>query len=764
MPTRKAGIWLAACLIVVAALAVFGCERNKKLAIVDGDLDQDTIDGDEPDGDGDSETDLDGDGEGPLVGMAVSKWIMAQNSRLFATGEGRVYMAAKAGLVGLEYSGTPGDREDDAYLIHHELSLPEWPTADLTGLCRDASGWVWVSTKTGLLAIDDGGTFSDPSDDRSFAPDLSAQISGAREILGLFCQTEGAGVWAATTAGFVIVLPDAEQPEILENWTILDYSGQSDALGVFPNAFARDANGVIWVTAFEQSAFALYAVETGAPATADDDTVHAVAYGFAEPKPSVLAADGAAGVWIIDDKTAWHMAHKGTLGDDTDDVWTKLPVPSGVAMNGFIPIGPNAALALEEGDRDVYFVSTAGTDSTADDLAVVMAGFGANADNPLFSAAYDAEAGLWYSTRYDVGLLAFSGGDLPDAGWTALRFPSLGAVPGNDLSGFVADADGVWLGGPNGLVKATYEADTPVADFIFTGFTLERPDSPEPFNVATLLPLEGGILAGGAYLAWLNPEGAFTVWNARSAPENVNLVASGPDGALLVSTLLRTIATIVGFKAYDYNGTPANPNDDDSQNLDNAHFGFASGFPVQTLTVIEGCRCLVGTIEDLSYWDCNGTPLETNDDILEPDLVRARNGSTVAQNIKQVTVEASGGAWFISKDGLRHLDLAGTPEAADDTLTEYDIPRIAASFAMDADGRLYYFMERGFMIHDPKGTPGDPTDDQAAILDMATDTKAQVRLDAFNNVWFSYGDGSGVFFGRLGELTFVPLADALVAE
>lgn len=748
---------------LVAALVSLGfaCERNELVGFGPDDGDDTTADGDDgdlPDGDADGDGDDDGDTdeEPPPEPLALSKWVMAHNSRVALGVSEQILMIGPAGLVVLNHAGTPDDLSDDSYVIHHDLTLEGWPVADPVAVCADGAGLIWFSSQSALALLSLGSDPGEPGDERLLIPDPERVLPGTREVFALFCETDGPGVWVSTSAGLVRIIPDAEDLFDESAWAVHDFNGQHETLGAYPNAITRDTAGRFWIVVYTESGFALRVVEALTDATLANPTVHTVPFGFESPTPSVLAPDGDVGLWVVHNRQVWHLTHGGTLANAADDVWVALPVPGEAKIGGLLYTESGHALAFEEGSRNIYDVSVAASASPDDDTALALPDFGVDSGNLLVGAIYEPGVGLWYSAQKSAGLLV-RGND----GWTPLSLASLGAVPGNDLSGFVADEAGVWLGGPTGVVRVNYEADTHPEEFEFIGHAISLPDSPSPFGVTTLLPLASGLLIGGGYLAWLGSDAQVTLWAERNSPKNINLLAPAPGDTLLVSTVLRTLATIVGFRAYDYRKTPANPKDDRDQNIDNAYFGFASGLPIQTLTALGDCRFLVGTIADLHYWDCGDDPLDPSDDTLHSNLVFPADSNHPDQNIRSVSLAPEGGVWFVSKDGLGYLDFGDPADSDDNVLVRYPIPSISNEFSVDPQGRLVYFMRDGLMIHDPKGTPADPDDDEAIIFPMRSDRRAVVKIDSFGNLWFSMGDGSGIFHGKLGPLEFSPLAELL---
>jgi len=309
------------------------------------------------------------------------------------------------------------------------------------------------------------------------------------------------------------------------------------------------------------------------------------------------------------------------------------------------------------------------------------------------------------------------------------------------------------LGGADGLLRLTLNAQGAVS--ARAAIEVEDPASSAPFDVAVLLPLDEGVLAGGASLAWIEGSEAH-VWARSSAPAGVTALALGPDQSLWVGTLVQSFVPLIPFRSYDVGGTLDDGADDTWQMITNDWFGASAGAPVDAIAFYEGCRAVIGNAKGLHHFDCGGTPFDPDDDVVVSGLYKP---GTLIRGLRPV----AGSTFFLSSlTGLAFLDLHDTADPSDDTHRDCDLPSPSYGFAWDG-ARLIYFAGDGLVWHDVAGTPGDASDDSAALLPMEYSRTARVEVDGSGGVWFSFGDASGVRRVRpdAGDLAFVPLADAL---
>ncbi len=735
-------------LLLLLSLLIVACHKNEKLA--DGDMGPD---GDADGIDGDLDTEI--EEEAPAMKIDLSKWQTAQGAYVDADSNGIVWTVSRAGIIALDAKGTFTDTSDDESLLHNEITLEGYPEKSPVGACIDGADRLWFATKTGLYLLLPKDSPLDGSDDVLVVPDMTERLTNNREIIHLLCHPTQEGVWLATNFGFAAV-STGETPEDGATWTWNDYRiSAASALANRPYAVDIDGAGRLWFTVYLNDTYMLYAVEPGDPVNPADDTEYEVEYGFENPEIGALAADADQGVWIVHAEKAWHLDHKGTLDNGTDDVWVELPSPSSADYSGFFPFAAGIAVGMEKNGIDHFLLSTANTDAPEDDLAAKLDEFGSNEGNAWISATVLDSHTLFYSTELDAGVLVFDG-EPSAAAWVRHHYLDLGGVPRNDLAGFWMEDGGVLLGGGNAVTRVAYAAEDVPADFSFTAYELNDPAEATPYDVRTIVKLSDGYLVGGAYLSYMDSEGAFSVWNeASGAPNGVITTTIGPGGAIWVGSYQEFAIPLIMFNVYDTRGSYQTAADDMSYAVESEYFGFVAGAPVDTMVFYDGCKGLIGNTLGLHHYDCNGTATDTTDEIIETGLL---DGTRMVQTIRQA---GDGTFWVMTLSGLYYTDIQGTATAEDDVIVAYtDLPSPSTGFALDDQGILYYFIEHGLLVHKPND-PANAEDDEAVLFPMRAGSNGVFQTDAENGLWFGYGDGTGVYFARFENLAFRPLADIL---
>ncbi len=725
MNASMSRVWVKRTLIslLVFGWVCSGCHSNGKITQTDGDVDGELTE---------SQTEA--------ASLEVSKWFSGNGSVLAKDADGRLVSVSKAGLVILDTQGTPADFSDDTKTVHTELTDENWPSGTVLDACVDGSGAIWFAEKAGLFRLPVAEDENEPAIQQAETEEI---FTAGRDVLQLMCLHAGGGVWVSTTFGFLEVVP-GEAGDDPSAWTITDHRDEGSVLSQRPHFASLDSADRLWATVYDVDTYKLF-VDV-------DGTVSEIAFGFADPAPTALVADGDQGVWVMSGEDAWYFSHNGTPADASDDSWTQLPATGGIEAHTLIPIGSGRALVYAGNLRDMHLLDTHDTAAADDDTVVLLPSLGMDDQNRLVSAVALDDAGLWFSSEADFGLAVY-GNDLAADGWTSSRLIDLGSAPANDLAGFSASGDQVYLGGPNGVVTAGL-AEEGTDAFTFSASTLAIPDKATPFHILSIAAVSGGLVVGGDMLAYMDSNGAFSTWEAKS-PSSVSLIVPGPNDVLWLTSTLQSIVTVISFAVYDFNGTPKNGMDDETEKIDTEYFGFNAGVSADTMAFFDGCKALIGNSLGLHYYDCNGTAIDPSDDIAETGLLDG------AKLIKQIEHIGEGKFWVTNLQGLHYLDMKQTADPADDTVVDYEHPGQAASFAVDSQGRLITFITGGLLVRDPVDTPADPSDDLGALFPMDWTTTAVVRVDAQDGWWFGKGDGSGIYYGELLDGDLLPIEQVL---
>ncbi len=746
-------------MIVLLALCA-GCHKNEKL----------DLDNTQPEADGDTEPDADGDGEeSTAVLPSYAKWVTPHYAALTVDSTGTIYALNKAGLTVF----APGDLEDetdDQVITHHELTLENWPAENPASICADQQDNIWLATETRLFLYLPQDTPFDASDDALIEPSLGENSASSREFLNLYCNPAGAGVLASTNFGFVTLVP-GDDPSDATAFTVADYNGSSSSLSNRPYSAAVDGEGVLWLTLYTETGYELHAVQIGAFEDSSDDQDHTVPFGFENAQPTSLSVDGTDAIWInsknlkkVDssDTRVWHLTHNKTYADSSDDSWVMMPEINNVASENFISAGPGRLLATNTYDANLGMIvySNSQTETEDDDQAEKLPDFGLAEDHRLRFAIYQENVGMWYSSDEDFALLVLAEDVFAD-GIDVHHFSNIGHAPSNDLPAAVMASDGMYLGGTGTTVRVNYDADTAFEDFAFTTYDLNHEEDPTPFDARAIIPYRDGVLVGGTTLAYLYPDGSHVLWNGTQGMEDVVAIAQGPDNLLWTSQYSLGLLTIASFNVYDPKNLD-NASDDVKEGITTEFFGKSVGQTVDAILFYDGCKALTGNIYGLFNYDCMGTTMDTDDDTAtELSLDSARKAGSQVTEIRNAD---ENGFWVMTVLGLMYFNMGTSgDDTSDDSSVSYsDVSGPSFMFEVDANGLLYYFLTDKLVIHDPKGTPADPSDDEAAVVELpGASRQSTLALDDFNGIWIGLGDASGLIYLRPGDLSFSPLAEAL---
>ncbi len=728
---------------ILLALMVFlsACEKNEKLSMVDGD-------GDGP------ETSIDGDSDGELIEddpyvkvELLHKWHNPQNSFLSHGSDSLLWSVSSAGIIVLDISGTPDDESDDVVLSHNELTLAGWPTDSVIAACADGSGALWIATQNGYFLFSYGADISDTSDDTLIAGNMEGQDAIA-DIKRLFCRSDAAGVWISTGAGFVAVDESAD-PADAAKWQRNSFIGSNNIMSLSPYAASFDGSQWLWMSVFEGDALKLYAVDTASVKNSGDTGINLITPGFADSvQISFLAVDSNKGLWIINGTKTFYFKHGGTTGDTSDDEWIELLAGTELELTALFPAESGLAFGVK-GDTDFYRLD-------ANNVAIrKMADAGFNTENSVKSMVSQSDLGLWYSSEGDFGLISYAN-DPADAAWTLKRYTAVGGVPSNNLSGFTHKGDAVYLGGPTGVTRIEYETGADVADFSFKSWLLEIPDNPAPFSTEVLTAIEDGVLVGGLKPAFISNSGEASVWDSTSSPANIYFISANQGDYLWMGSG-QTVAGVMvpWFNIYYTGGSYKKTSDDKVSTYSNEYFGGLEAGPINDVDFIGDNAALFANDLGLFGIEFGEDRLDTEDLTVSVGLLGE------AKSIRSITSAGDGGFWIGSlRDGLSYLDTKGTATGDDDEFLHYENVKMKSYVPeLDDDGRLYYLVDEGIMVHDPMGTPLDDSDDMGVIVTLGYEQKPSFSIDGRGGIWFALQNGSGIYYARLSDGELKPWAE-----
>jgi|GEM_PF-6181162 len=723
-------------LLLVLILSLPACEKNEKLALAtDGDADSSEI---AVDGDTDMET-VEKD---PYLKIeSLYKWHNPQNSTLSLGKDELLWSVSSAGIIGLNTSGTPDDEGDDVVLMHNELTLADWPGDAIVSSCADGSGSVWLATQNEYYLFSYGTDFDDLSDDTFIKGNLEGNFA-ISDIKLLLCNKDNHGVWISTGAGFLAV-DQTNTPSDPADWKRRNFIGGS-IMSMSPYAASYDGTQWLWLTVFVEDSLKLYAVDTKSVTDSGDSGIYPITPGFADAvQISYLAVDTNKGLWLINGTKTFYFKHGETPADTGDDYWIELLSGTELGLSAVFPANEGLAFGLK-GDSDLYRLD-------ANNTAIKkMADVGFSSDNTIKSAVSQDGIGLWYSSKSDFGYISYVD-DPTDAAWEMQRYVRVGGVPANDLSGFAAKENMVYLGGSTAVSSIEYEEDADFSDFVFTSWPLSVPDDPAPFFVQSLAAIDDGILVGGAVPSYISNGGESSVWDEGSCPQNINYISANQGNFIWMGAGQIVAGVMVPwFYIYDSGGSLKKSSDDEWISYSNEYFGGLEAGPINDVDFINEDTALFGN--DLGLFG-----VTFGEDRLDPEDLTVEVGLLDGtQSIRAITSAGNGCFWIGSlREGLSYLDTKGTAAKDDDEFYHYENVKMKSYIpSLDKNGRLYYVIDEGIMIHDPMGTPLDETDDMGVVITLNYEQRPTIAIDGRGGIWFSLQNGNGIYFARLddGEL------------
>lgn len=759
-----------------------------------------------------------------LPPILLKKWISAEDS-LIATNSSNAdifWSISNAGLLLIDTKGTFDDQSDDAFVMHHELTIENWPSdATIKKACSSNTGdsnILWFTTQSELYLFDDNATPNDGTDDTITMLENEDVFSSSRQLKELHCGAENT-VWLGTNKGLlrIEINPEATGAEdkfIYDDFNTAttkssgfrvdgdtDFEAETDEdvldgdvdtteaeldtavdgddeleveeestetydIADMPASDIRYSalapNGTVWFSTFVtlDNSYHLFKMvpktgsETGytsldeIPTGTLDTTDGEVQFNFV---PKAMTVDGSSTLWFSNEFNS-----KGfpVFYDEDNKSFVAIPFSDKDNVTGMIPAGTNSVI-LVESNGDDFFLADSENDS-----AIGFEDFGINdSTNRLTSISY-LSGKLLYSSQLDFAMLAIDETSF-DGTFTRQRYIAPAGVPFNEIVSFNQTDSATFIGGTNAVSMLNYDVGKFPVEYTANATVIEKTNEVAPFNIQSLSPLKGGMLVGGASLGFLDSKMKFHLWDNPQTPHSVSYAVADPDNNIWVNTTVIDLITLVSMRLYDFNDTETNSSDDSAAIISNATLGLESSAPLLSAVFYEHCRGLFANTLGLHYYDCNQTPDNSGDDILEDKII----SSSVSQIVE---AEEDMSYWLVSFDGLTYIKFETLPpeKNTDDTYKyehiSFKYSGMSSTFAYDnTTGYLYYFVKDGLVIHDPKGTPLDNTDDEVALFEMASSRNAKIYIDNQGSLWFSYGDKSGVYHAIFNDPEFKPIADVL---
>lgn len=608
--------------------------------------------------------------------------------RDLAEDRGVLWVSTSTGLWALDFAGTPAVPEDDTWLHFDQLL----DASDSGKLVIDGSGTKWFEGKyaSELVRFDDGGTPLVESDDTWYFYHAPAAFSPSALAV------DGTGSAWLGQFGDALRFSDAGSPgdRTDDGWQSGSELGAparlTGALSI--DAMASDPLGAVWLGA---SSGELFAYDTGTKAFTD----------LTDPRWSRI--DG--------------------LEREGDTLWlslsgaTREPILAAVPVRGLIASVSTAEAELYTAP---YSVATFDADAgghvwTSDDLASFSC---LDLGSRLWSGWSIESAVSTIRTRSQTDL--WLGGDsvfyLDHRGSCAERSDGLTELfPEQALRSQARDVaiegQGVWLATDHGV------------DYLDTAGTPFEPKDDrwahfQPVGVSGLVDLQGVVVGPNGIKYFWGQTGVFafddgrTPWDTSDdhwvSHETGPLWVSGvldTDNRLLV--VARTSDDPTGTArvvVFDPAGTPVDGSDDTVTTIDSGAPGFG-----RNMTIDRDGEIWLGTESDdaggnLYHWDRHGTPLDGTDDAWTP--MRSEDG-----RVWKLEADPTGGIWGTVAGGVFQFYDGGTPtDVSDDYWHLY--PELGSAMDIGSDGVGWFRMPGGVGILDVGGTPRDPSDDVAEVL------------------------------------------------
>jgi hypothetical protein len=609
--------------------------------------------------------------------------------RDLAEESGVLWVSTTTGLWALDFAGTPSDPSDDSWAHFDELV-----GASHTGrMVVDPSGTKWFAGDFDrqLVRMDDGGTPLEDEDDTWYFYAFGTAFSP--RALGF---DDGGNLWLGRV-GETLTFSDAGTPEdrLDDLWRPLSEYGAPESLIDLTSVdvIGSETNEILWLGS---EVGGLFAYDTIAERFAQlTHPSWSRVYDLVRDRNTLwVAVDAGDGV-----PEPWQLAAlslRDTVFDVSDDDWTIYP----------------ATQAIETFDVDAGGrVWASGADAGLACLDSQSAAWSAwGIDESIQSILTRSASDLWLGTQ-SVFYLDHGGSCAVDGELQQLVDEQTLRSEARDVA---IEGDGVWLATDRGV------------DYLDTGATpFDREDDRwihfDEQEIGGLSDLQG-VLVGPQGIKYFWGQDRVFAFDDQGTPfdrtddswvghDTDLLWVSGvvdTQGRLLVVARPSGDGATPRIVVFDPGGTPNDAGDDEVLTIE-------SGLPGvgRNMTLDTAGQVWLGTETNdyggnLYHWDRSGTPLDGNDDVWTP--VRDED-----VRVWKLEADPTGGVWGTVRGGVFHFYDGGTPTDLDDDYWHL-YSELGSAMDIGPGGDGWFRMPGGAGILDVGGTPRDPSDDVARLL------------------------------------------------
>jgi len=604
-------------------------------------------------------------------------------------------------------------------------------------------GVLWVTTSTGLWALDFADTPGDPADDVWVHFD---ELTAASETGNIVIDQAGTKWFAG---GF-----DRQLVRLEDNGTPLD---QTDDAWYFyrfpdpfsPNAVGFDGAGGVWLGRAGET---LMFSDLESPGDRLDDVWRGVSE-LGAPDQLVLASvdtllSEPLGVVWLGSSTGGLFAHDAITGQFAELTHQSWPHIHGLAWESgtlwlsvsseAAPAGPEALASVPV--RDSVF-SVTEQDWQLHALAQPITRFDVDAGGRVWTShptpglsCLDVQSATWSAWTVEASIqsiLTRSAEDLWFGGESVAYLDHGGSCspredairelvaeqalrsPARDVA---IEGNGIWLATDGGV------------DYVDIG---ENPYDPADdrwahFDATEIAGLEGlqGVLVGTDGIKYFWGDQRVFAFDDGDSPwdrsddawvahdTDLPLWVSGvldPEGRLLV--VARTDLSNAGTArvvVFDPGPTPGDSSNDVVVTIDSGLPGLGRNMTIDTEGQVWLATEAEQALGNLFHWDRQETPVDGSDDVWTK--MRDQDG-----RVWKLETDPTGGVWGRVAEGVFHFYDGGTPtDLSDDYWHIY--AELGSAMDIGPDGNGWFRMPGGAGILDVGGTPRDPADDVARVL------------------------------------------------
>jgi streptogramin lyase len=610
------------------------------------------------------------------------------------------------------------------------------------GRVRDLAeeqGVLWVTTSTGLWALDFAGTPSDPTDDvwRHFD-----ELTAASESGKLVIDQQGTKWFAGAYERQLVRLDVGGTPldRADDQWTFYRYTDTFS-----PNGIGVDTSGNVWLGRYgETLTFSDMGTpddraddvwrrvsELGAPATLFELSIGAI---LSEP-PGV--------VWLGSSTGELFAYEAGTqrFVEAKDLSWSRIDELAWDGLRLWAAVGSDeseSGHALAEVPVGKSLAPLSGAESLLHSVPYAIETFDVDAGGRVWVSHGDSgfscldpgrSSSSWLDLPQSISsILARSSQDLwlgaesvfhVQHGGACIYRNAMELYPERALRSEARDVAiegyGVWVATDRG-VDYVDTAGTPLdpSDDRWAHFD-ER-------DFAGLGELQGVLLGPYGIKYFWGQERVFAFDDGGSPFDKTNHRWVGHDtGPLWVRGVIDSEGMVLivaranqeesdtpRIVVFDPGETPADGSDDVVTTINSGLPGFGRNMTIDNAGQVWVATETLDSGGNLFHWNRQGTPLDGSDDVWTP--VRPESGL-----VWKLAADPTGGVWGTAAEGVFQFFDGGTPtDLGDDYWHIY--PELGSAMDIGRNGNGWFRMPGGVGILDVGGTPREPSDDVAKVL------------------------------------------------